>query len=153
MTRKPSSLISCSQSPPEGGSAALVGRHGATKPAGRTLLNTAGLNKTAGAIRTRGRAGGGKQEIKTRTAAPKDGQGKAVRNGERRLEGHLQRGDYARSSAAASPSRTTNLLIARDAATHRHGRTSPYASTRSLRAPSCRRAGTRYRRRRIGCDR
>jgi hypothetical protein len=31
-----------------------VGRHGATKPAGRTPLYTAGLVKTAGATRTRG---------------------------------------------------------------------------------------------------
>ena len=36
MTRKPSCLISCSHSSPEGGCGALVGRHGATKPAGRT---------------------------------------------------------------------------------------------------------------------
>ena len=34
ITRKPSCLISCSQSAPEGGCGADVGRHGAIKPAG-----------------------------------------------------------------------------------------------------------------------
>ena len=35
ITRKPSCLISCSQSSPLGGCGAEVGRHGAMKPAGR----------------------------------------------------------------------------------------------------------------------
>src|ERR1700738_3486832 len=35
MTRKPSCLISCNHSAPEGGCGALIGRHGEMKPAGR----------------------------------------------------------------------------------------------------------------------
>src|SRR5207342_1410372 len=35
MTRKPSCLISCSHSSPEGGCGALIGRHGAMKPGGK----------------------------------------------------------------------------------------------------------------------
>jgi hypothetical protein len=35
MTRKPSCLISCSHSSPEGGRGADLGRHSAMKPAGR----------------------------------------------------------------------------------------------------------------------
>ena len=42
--RKPSHLISCSQTAPEGGCWALIGRHGAMKPAGRAR----GRNDMAG---------------------------------------------------------------------------------------------------------
>jgi hypothetical protein len=38
MTRKPSCLISCIHNGPEGGSEALVGRHGGMKPVGRTRI-------------------------------------------------------------------------------------------------------------------
>jgi hypothetical protein len=37
--RKPSCLISCSQTDPEGGLTAFVGKHGAMKPVGKARCN------------------------------------------------------------------------------------------------------------------
>src|SRR5262249_16842503 len=45
MTRKPSCLISCSHSLPEGSLSVLVGRHGAMNPAGRVRCNIAPIAK------------------------------------------------------------------------------------------------------------
>jgi hypothetical protein len=50
--RKPSCLISCSHSGPEGGCWALVGRHGAIKPSGRGLVP---LNRSRGVRRQHSR--------------------------------------------------------------------------------------------------
>jgi hypothetical protein len=55
---KPSCLISCSHRPPEGSVSALVGRHGAIKPAGRVrirILNMAGYSAGGGKEKSPGR--------------------------------------------------------------------------------------------------
>jgi hypothetical protein len=51
MTLIPSCLISCSQASPEGGREALVGRHGATEPAGRARFSPGRMRSTYPAAR------------------------------------------------------------------------------------------------------
>src|SRR6266550_1512770 len=60
MMRKPSCLISCSHWLPEGSLSVLVGRHGGTKPVGRTriymrpVINGGGLLAQAGGLSEEG---------------------------------------------------------------------------------------------------
>src|SRR5262245_41384568 len=49
MMRKPSCLISCSHSPPDGSVSAFVGRHGSMKPVGRVRIRNMAVYRAADA--------------------------------------------------------------------------------------------------------